>query len=182
MADQASEGLLSPFLRDRRLQAARPHLRGRILDLGCGGGLLARWAEPQTYLGFDVDPDSLAAARRAFPRHRFVGDLPAGQGFDTLVALAVIEHLPQPERHLAQWRQLLAPGGTMVLTTPHPRVDLVHRLGARLGIFSRHASEEHQDLLDRAGLERAAGAAGLTVALYRRFLLGANQLVLLRAG
>lgn len=181
MADQGSEGLLSPFLRDRRLEAARPHLHGRVLDLGCGGGTLARWVESDAYLGFDVDPASVATARQGFPRHRFVGELPTDERFDTIVALAVIEHLPQPERHLARWRELLAAGGTMVLTTPHPSVDRVHRIGARLGVFSRHASEEHQDLLDRAGLERAARAAGLGVALYRRFLSGANQLVLLRA-
>jgi SAM-dependent methyltransferase len=181
MADQGSEGLLSPFLRDRRLEAARPHLRGRVLDLGCGGGRLAQWVQPGDYLGFDVDPASLAAATGAFPQHRFATQLPAGERFDTLVALAVIEHLPEPERHLAQWRELLAPGGSMVLTTPHPHVDRLHRLGARLGIFSRHASEEHQDLLDRAGLVRVADLAGLRVEHYRRFLLGANQLVVLRA-
>ena len=69
----------------------------------------------------------------------------------------------------------------LVLTTPHPSVDMVHTLGARLGIFSRHASEEHQDLLDHAGLVQAAGRGGLSVELYRRFLLGANQLAVLRA-
>ena len=181
MADQGSEGLLSPFLRERRLAAARQHLRGRVLDLGCGGGLLAQWVEPADYLGFDVDPTSLAAARQAFRHHRFTADFPDTERFDTVVALAVIEHLPEPWRHLAQWRSLLAEGGRLVLTTPHPSVDMVHTLGARLGIFSRHASEEHQDLLDRAGLVLAAGRGGLSVELYRRFLLGANQLAVLRA-
>jgi hypothetical protein len=34
MADQGSEGLLSPFLRRKRILAVKPYLRGRVLDVG----------------------------------------------------------------------------------------------------------------------------------------------------
>ena len=40
MTDQAAEGLLSPMLRNRRIQAVKPFLRGRVLDVGCGNGAL----------------------------------------------------------------------------------------------------------------------------------------------
>ena len=41
MADQGAEGLFSPFLRSRRLKAACPYIKGRVLDVGCGTGALA---------------------------------------------------------------------------------------------------------------------------------------------
>ncbi len=180
MADQALEGWLSPLLRRRRIGAALPHLRGRVLDFGCGSGALAAFIPPDRYLGFDVDAASLAAAHRLFPQHRFTADLPPEPAFDTVVALAVIEHVPDAGLFLRQLAANLAPGpaAAVVCTTPHPALGWVHALGARLGLFSRHASEEHHALLGRPRLRACADAAGLKLALYRRFLCGANQLAI----
>ncbi len=55
-----------------------------------------------------------------------------------------------------------------------------HTLGARTRLFSWDAHEEHEELLDRTRLQELAGDAGLLVETYRRFLFGANQLVVLR--
>ena len=41
MTDQAVEGLLSPFLRQQRINAIKPYIKGVVLEVGCGSGLLA---------------------------------------------------------------------------------------------------------------------------------------------
>lgn len=182
MVDQANEGLLSPFLRDQRIQAAAPHLRGRVLDIGCGDGSLASHCAPKDYVGSDLSPAALAAARRNHPRHTFIEGLPdrdEDPGFDTIVGLAVIEHVPDPAGFLAMLAEHLRPGGVMVMTTPHPRVDFVHTFGASVGLFSQHASDEHEELLDLLKMSRVAARAGLEVKHFRRFLFGANQLFVL---
>ena len=181
MAEQTT-GLLSPFLRERRLRAALPFVAGRVFDCGCGAGSLASHCDPATYVGFDVDPDALALARAAHPAHSFVNEMPAGGSFDTVVALAVIEHVPDPPAFLRGLARLLAPGGRIVLTTPHPSLRWAHELGARLRIFSAEAAEEHEALLDRRSVEAAAGEAGLLLREARRFLFGANQLFVLETG
>lgn len=183
MADQGSEGLLSPFLRARRLAAARPYLHGRVLDVGCGVGALAALVGPDAYLGVEVDPDALSLARAAHSRHRFQAELPsAGAGFDTVVCLAVIEHLPDPAAFLGELAARLADpaDSCIVLTTPHPAVDRLHDWGAALGLFSKAANEEHQALLDETALRALGAAASLRLARYQRFLLGANQLAVYR--
>ncbi|GAA3339698.1 class I SAM-dependent methyltransferase [Curtobacterium pusillum] len=87
--------------------------RGRVLDLGCGGGDLARalvrWAAAD---GFDVevvgaDPDARAidAARRSTPRgvtfrqQSSTELLAAGERFDVVVSNHVLHHLGDEERH-----------------------------------------------------------------------------------
>lgn len=183
MADQVAEGLLSPFLRARRLAAVRPFLRGRVLDFGCGTGALAAQVAGARYLGVDRDEASLAVARTAWPRHRFQTTLPpVGSAFDTVVALAVIEHLADPQALLSTLAHRLAVAETsrLVVTTPHPSVDWLHHAGAAIGLFSRHASEEHETLLDRRALMEIGAGASLRLDLYRRFLLGANQLAVFR--
>lgn len=94
MADQGGEGILSPLLRFLRLRIVRPYLRGMVLDVGCGSGVLASVVQPGSYLGVDVDEEALAEARRQYPRHNFQSFLPPAEPvFDTVIAMAVIEHV-----------------------------------------------------------------------------------------
>jgi len=177
MADQGSEGLLSPWLRSRRIAAAKPHLKGRTLDIGCGSGALSALVEPGRYIGVDIDDGSLELARRTYPQHEFRKHYPdEGELFDTVVSLAVIEHTKEPTLFLRELARYLKPEAKMVITTPHPSMDVVHDLGSSIGLFSRHANEEHEELLDRGKLQAAGERAGLEMVMYRRFLFGANSI------
>jgi len=179
MADQGAEGLLSPYLREKRIRAVTPWLKGRILDFGCGVGVLAALVDAEKYLGVERDVFALQQARKQFSKHRFVTDLTeVSEKFDTVVALAVIEHLSEPAPFLFSLAEFLEDSrpSNIVLTTPHPSVDWIHGLGAKIGIFSKHANEEHGDLLNRSHLEKIGQQANLTLYSYSRFLFGANQI------
>lgn len=184
MGDQIN-GKLSPFLREKRFRAAEPYLSsGRVLDIGCGIGLLTRYVPAERYLGIDLDRGSVEEARRRNPGYRFLTleEFTAHdpeERFDTIVGLAVIEHVPDPKAWLLEMKRRLASGGRMVLTTPHPRLEWAHTVGARLGLFSRAASEEHNVLIDQKLMGRFAGDTGLRVEGFKRFLCGANQLFIL---
>jgi 2-polyprenyl-3-methyl-5-hydroxy-6-metoxy-1,4-benzoquinol methylase len=185
MSDQGTEGILSPFLKAQRMKRVRRYIRGRVLDYGCGTGDLGLFCDPAAYTGFDADLHILRAAREKHPGLNFVEQLPASgrtsPGFDTILLVAVIEHVDHPAGLLQELRGLLNPGGRIVLTTPHASLGWAHALGAQLGIFSREASHEHKALLDRRSIGVLAGEAGLKVSEYERFLLGANQLIVLES-
>lgn len=179
MADQGTQGALSPFLRRKRFEAARPYLKGAVLDFGCGSGALAALVSSNSYLGVDADDRSLQLARIRFPTHRFSSSLPSDhERFDTVVALAVIEHVTNPAGLLQTLAHYLSESKSarLIVTTPHPSLSRLHELGASFGIFSRHASEEHKNLLDHKKLDEVGARAGLSLLCYRRFLWGANQL------
>lgn len=183
MADQGAEGLLSPFLRKQRFAAALPFLRGKVLDVGCGSGGLCRYLAPDNYLGVDLDSESLRLASAQYPAYNFQAQFPPLEiKFDTVIALAVIEHVDDPRAFLHELAARLAQGdqGRVVITTPHPSMEVVHTLGARIGLFSRHANEEHEELLDRRALDQCARSVGLAIEHYRRFLFGANQVCVFR--
>jgi SAM-dependent methyltransferase len=100
-----------------------------VVDLGCGSGaLLSRigLAFPDARLvGIDMEPRALALARCRLPSAELVqGDLDADggtvlvRGADAVVCSEVLEHLAAPERSLCLAREILRPGGRVVVTVP----------------------------------------------------------------
>ncbi|MEQ8901032.1 MAG: bifunctional 2-polyprenyl-6-hydroxyphenol methylase/3-demethylubiquinol 3-O-methyltransferase UbiG [Roseovarius sp.] len=113
---------------DRDLQVNAPFEGLRILDIGCGGGLLS---EPMARLGADVV--GADAAPRNIPvaqvhaeqsgleidyRHTTAEDMAAeGEQFDVVLNMEVVEHVADPLAYLTACQQLLKPGGLMVCST-----------------------------------------------------------------
>ncbi|MEM7767708.1 MAG: class I SAM-dependent methyltransferase [Pseudomonadota bacterium] len=178
---QGAQGLLSPFLQRQRVRAAQGFMTGAVLDIGCGNGALAAHCDPNGYLGVDRDPATLLQAKAHMPVCDFQAELPEpAAAFDTVAALAVIEHVSNPSETLASWARYMRDDGKMVLTTPKPAFEWAHEAGAKIGLFSHDAAEEHETLIDEFSMEGFAADAGLRVDLYRAFLGGANQLFVLK--
>lgn len=113
---------------DRDLTSDMPFQGLRILDIGCGGGLLS---EPMARLGATVV--GADAAARNIPvaqvhaehsgldidyRHTTAEDLAAaGEQFDAILNMEVVEHVADPLAYLTACQQLLKPGGIMLCST-----------------------------------------------------------------
>lgn len=180
---QSNQGLLSPFLRGQRMGAARPHVNGRLLDIGCGDGALSQYASAEDYYGYDISESAVAEAKKQRPDYTFSESVPPENlQFDTIAALAVIEHVNDPADFIREWGSWLKPGGRMILTTPHPAFEWAHELGSKIGLFSHDAAEEHETLIDSKSMKEIAEAAGYKVAHEKRFLFGVNQLFVLEHG
>jgi 2-polyprenyl-6-hydroxyphenyl methylase/3-demethylubiquinone-9 3-methyltransferase len=108
--------------------AARPLGGLRLLDIGCGGGLLS---EPLARLGamvtgIDPAPNNIAVAIRHAQALDVEVDyraetaealVAAGETFDVVLAMEVVEHVPQPDDFVRMACLLVRPGGLLVLST-----------------------------------------------------------------
>ena len=94
----------------------------RILDIGCGDGVLLGLIGCGHLYGVDLDKASLdyAATRiRAKLVKADARNLPFKAGFfDWVIATEIIEHLPQPAIMLEEVCRVLKTGGRVILTTP----------------------------------------------------------------
>jgi SAM-dependent methyltransferase len=99
---------------------------GRVLEVGCGMGHLLTWlVDSYQVYGADINPWALAESRRNVPQGSFLllsaEELGAFQdgSFQIVVSKHVVEHLPNPERSIAEMSRVLAPGGLLLLATPN---------------------------------------------------------------
>ena len=94
-----------------------------ILDIGCGtGAMSARLASWGSVISADFSPLALQFSRRRNLR-RLVGadamKLPFASGvFDVVVAMDMLEHLPDDEAALCEFQRVLKPGGLVIATVP----------------------------------------------------------------
>lgn len=100
----------------------------RVLDVGCATGYLARALREQGCTVSGVEFDAAAAEEAAPALERIVvGDLErldlpaefAGEQFDVVVFGDVLEHLRDPLPVLRSVRELLRPGGAVVISVPN---------------------------------------------------------------
>jgi 2-polyprenyl-6-hydroxyphenyl methylase/3-demethylubiquinone-9 3-methyltransferase len=124
--DYITTQIAAEFGRD--LKTRRPFEGLRLLDIGCGGGLLS---EPMARLGATVV--GADAAERNIPvaklhaeqsglaidyRHTTAEALAeAGEHFDVILNMEVVEHVADPPAYLAACHALLKPGGLMICST-----------------------------------------------------------------
>jgi 2-polyprenyl-6-hydroxyphenyl methylase/3-demethylubiquinone-9 3-methyltransferase len=124
--DYVADQIAAEFDRDRR--APSPFAGLRLLDIGCGGGLMA---EPMARLGADVlGADAAEANVRAARAHAEASGLAidyrattaealaaGGETFDVVLAMEIVEHVADPRAFLATCGALLRPGGLVICST-----------------------------------------------------------------
>jgi 2-polyprenyl-6-hydroxyphenyl methylase/3-demethylubiquinone-9 3-methyltransferase len=174
--------------------ALRPLEGRRALDVGCGAGLLS---EPLARLGASVTGLDAAIENVAVARHHAEGqglsidyrqggiEALAGERFDLVVSMEVIEHVTDPAGFVAGLAGALAPGGVLILSTPNrtPMSQLLMvTLGERIGLVPKGTHDwskfltpdELTALLTKAGL-KVTNVTGLSFSPMKGFHLSDNK-------
>lgn len=168
-----------PLLDASRLRLLRRWVpRGTLLEVGLGHGAFARRASRWfDVVGIDLDTE---VVRRAVAGTRIAGaaasasELPIrSEAVDVVTCIDVVEHLPDPDRFLAEAHRVLRPGGYLHISTPNPASFGARRKGPASFIYqdATHCSvlpmDQWRAKLERAGFREVwAGTDGLWDAPY----------------
>ncbi|MCR4267947.1 bifunctional 2-polyprenyl-6-hydroxyphenol methylase/3-demethylubiquinol 3-O-methyltransferase UbiG [Nitratireductor sp. ZSWI3] len=158
--------------------AAKPFAGLRLLDIGCGGGLLC---EPMARLGAQVvGADASETNIEVAKLHAAEGDLTidyrattaealadAGERFDVILNMEVVEHVADMDLFLSKCGAMLKPGGLMFVATINRTLKAwgLAIVGAEylLGWLPR-GTHQYEKLVRPEELERALAAAGIVIA------------------
>lgn len=172
----------------------------RVLDMACGCGygsaLLAEQNPDKQITGIDIDPEAIAYAQANYQRDNLrylcanAETFADSQGFDSIVSLETIEHLPNPQRLVDNYASLLAKGGRIIASVPTtPTLDgnphhlhdfsprSFHALFRRHGLTPKERYEQIQHWefsglfkkgRKEARAHRSEGVGNAVLAYYRR--------------
>lgn len=153
-----------------------------VIDVGCGGGILAEAmaAKGARVTGIDLSEKALSVARL----HLFESGLEVAYehqsaeqmaethpaGFDVVTCLEMLEHVPDPASIVAACATLVKPGGQVFFSTlnRNPKAYLLAIIGAEyvLGMLPR-GTHDYAKFIKPSELARFCRQAGLDVAGYR---------------
>lgn len=141
--------------------------RGRILDIGCSGGLLLDEARKMGFepYGIDISPEGVRRARdlglpNIIQENLLHADFPANF-FAVITMNHVIEHVDDPFAYLRKVAEWLTPGGFLVIGVPNFSSSSARRDGADWNMLYAH---EHISQFTVAALRKAVVKhAGLKV-------------------
>jgi len=160
----------------------RVGLNGKqVLDVGCGGGILAESmaALGATVTGIDMGEAPLAVAKLHLKesgvpvtyRHITAEDLAAEMpgAFDVVTCMEMLEHVPDPAATVAACAKLVKPGGQVFFSTinRNPKSFLLAIVGAEyvLRLLPR-GTHEYMKFIRPSELDRWTRAAGLATREY----------------
>lgn len=157
--------------------ADRVALQGtRVLDVGCGGGLLseALAREGAQVTAIDLAPDLLKVARlhglesgikvdyRAAAVETLADEMPGA--FDAITCMEMLEHVPDPASVLAACARLLQPGGRLFVSTLNrtPAAFALAIVGAEyIARMLPKGTHQYRDFIRPSELAAWLRAAGL---------------------
>jgi 2-polyprenyl-6-hydroxyphenyl methylase/3-demethylubiquinone-9 3-methyltransferase len=170
------DAVAGQFGRDPR--AAKPFDGLRILDIGCGGGLLS---EPMARLGANVvGADASATNIEVAKLHAAESGVKidyraetaealadAGEKFDVILNMEVVEHVADVNLFIAKCGEMLKPGGIMFVATINRTFKALALaiVGAEYVLrWLPRGTHQFGKLVRPEELESALAAAGMTVA------------------
>ena len=170
----------------------------RVLDVGCGGGILseAMAALEAEVTGIDMGESPLAVAKLHLAESGLAVDYQQATAeefsevhphdFDVVTCLELLEHVPDPSSVVSACRKLVKPGGHVFFATlnRNPKSYLFAIIAAEyiLGLV-RKGTHRYSKFIKPSELEQWAAAAGLTFQdltglhynpFLRRYSLGGN--------
>ena len=170
------------FIARARFRAAASHIRfqSRVCDLGCGAGapflhhVASRLARG---IGLDEHAGESKQDNISIVRADITTELPLESGqFDHVTMLAVLEHLVEPERVLAQAYRLLRPDGSLIMTWPSSAVDPLLEILTRIKLVHGELGfAQHQPRIPTAELKSMLQKIGFARIEHGKFELGLNN-------
>ena len=139
--------------------------KGKFLDIGCGSGVIVRFAQQLGWdaMGIDLDPVAVSKARAAGlnVRQGSPADIPSyGQVFDCIMCCHVLEHVHDPIQMLQTLKSALKPTGTLFLVLPNSQSGLREYFGEN---WRGLEAPRHLQIPSQLGLTKLLAEMGFKV-------------------
>lgn len=158
-----------------------------VADLGCGyeGKFLQRISNKiKKGVGFDISikhtklPGNITFKKVDLNR-KFNNN--NEKGFDYVTALAVLEHVEDPEKFIKNIKSMLKKDGKLIITTPHKRGKwILNILSDNLKLISKYEIHDHKRYYDEKAVKKLFKSAGMKIERVETFWFFQNLFAIAR--
>jgi len=137
------------FLSQKRNHAVLKHIKGHLVDLGCGDGQLVRAYEGQS-TGVDIEDYGTAdVVLENFNSLPF-----EDQSIDTITIIASLNYFEDPVKVLSETNRILKDDGQLIITMPNAFIMKIwHSIREGWAHHSGYSKKELEELFNKAGLK-----------------------------
>ena len=170
------------ILREWRTRKAKKFIKDGTLvaDLGCGykGSFLKSISRQiRKGVGYDV-----SVVKKGLPKNIVLKTIDLNKKidnkrdyYDFVTALAVLEHVENPETFLKKIKMMLKTGGKIIITTPHKKAkSILEFLSFKMGFISKDEIADHKNYFDEKTLKILLDSVGLKTIKLTTFEFGNN--------
>lgn len=164
---------------ERRHHAVLPYLKGKILNVGAGTGILKHLEDSTSYaLYMDLSFNMCNVIKRKNARYILCGHAEAlpfpDNSFDTVVSLEMVYYLKSPGRFFKEAYRILNPGGVLVVTSANHSIakfyDFLRFVLRKLGIKNSYFDDPVAHFMTKKELKAFFYRTGFEIIAERNML------------
>lgn len=171
---------IEPLLKRLRIWKVEPHLRsgGILVDFGCDEEMTLvkrqRRRMKKVY-GLDIVAEPQKFENVEILQADLTKRTPLKDESATAVTmLAVLEHLPHPEKVVKEAYRVLKPGGVFLVTVPSPSSEPILEWMAKIGLVRHEMIDQHETYFSHELLKKVAVDAGFKHVMVQGWEFGVN--------
>lgn len=171
---------IEPLLQWLRMKMVEPFLKpgGVLVDLGCDEEMTLIYQQGgrmKKAYGLDIIAEPKKEKNVEIIRADLTKRLPLPDEMaDVVTMLAVLEHIPKPQRIVNEAYRILRPGGLFLVTVPSPASRPILELFAQIGLVRKEMVDQHETYFTPALLRATAQKAGFGRIMVEKWELGMN--------
>lgn len=147
-------------------------------DVGCATGYLPAWLRSMGHIATGCE---YTRAYRRFSEH-FYGiplteEIREDLRYDLITIYHVLEHMTEPDKKLVKYRELLRPGGRMLVSTPYWYETIEEGSGPEVTTFEHLWHKDHINVFSVKSLKRLFAKCGLVIEQEDLFVYGQSYLL-----
>lgn len=166
------------YFKEKRLEEVKKHIKGKLLDIGCGDNVLVR-EYYKNGIGMDVvnyygKVDIVIESSASIP----VED----ESFDTVTVVAALNHIPKYQNTLKEAFRLLRKNGRIIITMP---ISFPQKMWHKIAhdydddqIFRGINEKEERYCIPIEEIELSLRRTGFTNVKRKKFLFGLNNIII----
>jgi ubiquinone/menaquinone biosynthesis C-methylase UbiE len=174
---------LEPWFQELRIHKVWPHIPegSTLVDFGCDREqTLVRRIGPlmKKVIGLDLVCRPQKRGNTQIMKADLEKKLPLhANSADVITMLAVLEHLPHPDRAVTEAHRILKKGGVFLITVPSPKTKKLLPWLAKLKIVRQEMIDQHHNYFTYPQLRRLLKQAGFKRLTVESWELGCNTFV-----